>query len=218
MNRFIKSFREIFSVFAFAFLFAFQMQASEPTNSFHNTQSPPHIIEFLDSLKPVPLLIDSNAVVKNDLSNPSIVEDSIAPPCDIIFFKSGKIDYCKIIETTPTTISYKMCDYVDGPTIIVNKTTVHKIHYANGRDEIIGTDQVNINAYVRARKDPMATWALICSLVGILVFPAAIVGVILGICSLIRIKRSNGALRGKGSAKAAIIVGGIFLFLWLLTL
>jgi len=213
MSRFLKLFIEIFSVF----VFAFHLQASASTNSFNNSQCPPVIVELPDSNTAIPLSAVRNAV-EEDSHYYSIVEDTVMPPCDIIFYKSGKLEYCKIIETTPTTISYKMCDYVDGPTIIVNKTTVHKIHYANGRDEVITADQTNVNAYVRARKDPMATWAFICSLVGILIFPAAIVGVILGICSLIRIKRSNGALRGRGSAKAAIIIGGIFLFLWILTL
>ncbi len=111
--------------------------------------------------------------------NKEIVQDTILPPCDIIFFKSGKIDYCKITEVTPETITYKMCDYLEGPNIVTNKSSIQKIRYANGREEVITSVEVikpsdnvttdeevdtpadevekpKMNPYARPRKDPLA--------------------------------------------------------------
>jgi hypothetical protein len=177
-------------------------------------QAPPHTTNTSDTGAFALPGLRSNA---ENVSAFDAVEDTILPPCDVIFFKSGKLDYCKIIETSPTTITYKMCDYQDGPNIIVNKTDVHKIRYANGREEVVIPSQQNqMNAYVKARKDPMSTWALILSIVGFVIVPAMIAGVVLGIISLNRIRKSNGQLRGKGTAKAAIIIGGILIFLTIL--
>lgn len=147
------------------------------------------------------------------------IEDTILPPCDIIFFKSGKIDYCKIVEVTPTNISYKMCDYLDGPSIVVNKSTVHKIRYANGKEEIvISEQQATPNAYVQARKDPLSKLALIFSLCGLLISIFALAGLILGIISLSKIERSKGALRGKGTAIWAIVISTLIIILVISTI
>lgn len=164
-----------------------------------------------------PVVYNMDSTATNLKFSSKIVEDTI-PPCDIIFFKSGKIEYCKILEANPTTIIYKMCDYQDGPNIIVNKTAVHKIRYANGREEIVipPSGQGDMNAHVRARKDPMSSWALASVLVGLLFTPLIIVGMLLGFFSLLRIKRSNGTLSGKGTAKAALIIGGILLLILLI--
>ncbi len=152
------------------------------------------------------------------------VEDTILPPCDIIFFKSGKLEYCKIIETSPTTISYKMCDYVDGPTIIVNKTTVQKVRYANGKEEIsVAEKAAPTNAYVKPRKDPLATLSLIFGLtsvalaflVGIVFLPLIGAGIVLGVISLIKISRRRGELRGKGAALTGVILCGLIVVLLL---
>ena len=148
------------------------------------------------------------------------VEDTILPPCDIIFFKSGKIDYCKIIETTPTNISYKMCDYVDGPTIIVNKSTVKKIRYANGREEIVTTNETldTTPLFTQPRRDAVAIWSLIASLSSIVFILGAVAGIVLGIISLNRIRKSNGRLTGRGTARAGIIIGLVIIALVILTL
>ena len=196
-----------------AFLLIFSLRAEK--NSELISQAPPFIIYSSDTSKVIFPKLKSE---KLPVSTFEIVEDTLLPPCDVIFFKSGKLDYCKIIETTPTTITYKMCDYQDGPNVVISKSDVHKIRYANGREEVIipSSQQNQLNAYVKARKDPMATWALIASLGGLLFAPASIAAVILGIISLNRIKKSEGRLRGKGAARAAIIIGGIIILLTIL--
>lgn len=147
------------------------------------------------------------------------VEDTILPPCDILFFKSGKIEYCKVIETTPTSISYKMCDYIDGPTIIVNKSTVQKVRYANGREEtIITAAPPSQNTYVKPRADPLSKLALTFSLCGLLIPYFAFAGLILGIISLSKISRSKGQLSGKGTAIWAICISVLIIILLISTI
>jgi len=199
--------------FVLAFALIFSLQAENPSVTIG--QEPPFIIHSSDTSEAIfPKL--KNGILPDTTFE--TVEDTLLPPCDVIFFKSGKLEYCKIIETTPTTITYKMCDYQDGPNVVINKSDVHKIRYANGKEEVIipSSQQGQLNAYVKARKDPMSTWALIASLGGLLFIPAAIAGVVLGIVSLNRIRKSEGRLRGKGTARAAIIVGGIILLLTIL--
>jgi hypothetical protein len=172
-----------------------------------------------------PLVCNIDSTIENHSFSPKIVEDTI-PPCDIIFFKSGKIEYCKIIEANPTTITYKMCDYLNGPNIIVNKTSVHKIRYANGREEVVvpeASGQKNMNAHVKARKDPLATWSLIFGITGmtLIVLWGAIIpvlgiaGLTFGIISLVKIHKRNGELRGKGTAIWGIVLCGLILLILL---
>ncbi|MGN6646756.1 MAG: DUF4190 domain-containing protein [Cytophaga sp.] len=176
------------------------------------SKSAPVLIFSEDSAAVTPLqsgITDS----LSDRAMPPAVQDTVLPPCDIIFFKSGKLEYCKIIENSPTTISYKMCDYSEGATIVVNKSTVHKIRYANGKEEIITAEQNNVNAYVQKRKDRLSTLALIFSLCGLVLGIFAVAGLVLGIISLAKISRRKDELRGKGTAIWAICISAVILII-----
>lgn len=207
---------------------ALQVFFMEASATEHSTEvaakTAPAVIE-MPAAVPVTATVtpDTQRLVKEPVK---IVQDTVLPPCDIIFFKSGKLEYCKVIQTDPATISYKMCDYPDGPTIIVNKSTVHKIRYANGKEEIITVEQqqqqqANRNAYVKGRKDPLATLSFIFGLVsaglvvlvGIVFIPLALAGIILGIISLAKMARRRGEFRGKGSAIIGIILCALVLLL-----
>jgi hypothetical protein len=158
------------------------------------------------------LKIDS--ITSTDGNN-GIVEDTI-PPCDIIFYKSGKLEYCKIIETTPETVTYKMCDYQNGPNIVAYKSSIQKIRYANGREDLLIDDQQKFDTtpnFVKPHKDPMAVWALISSLSSPIFPIGALVGIILGSISVRRISRSNGKLKGRGMAKVGILIGIIVIII-----
>lgn len=199
--------------FTFCLVLSVLLQAEKPNPV--GGQAPPFYINIGDTSELVLPKFKSQKIYDSTFE---VVEDTVLPPCDVIFYKSGKLEYCKIIETTPTSITYKMCDYQDGPNIVVNKSDIHKVRYANGKEEVIipSSQQNRINAHVKARKDPMSTWALVASLLGLIFIPALITGIVLGFISLNRINKSEGALRGKGTAKAAIIIGLILLALTIL--
>jgi len=201
-------------IFVFLHVLSFSLRAENPNPI--AGQAPPFGITIGDTSELMLPKFESQAL---PISTFEAVEDTVLPPCDIIFFKSGKLEYCKIVETTPTTITYKMCDYQEGPNVVVNKSDIHKVRYANGKEEVIipSTQQNQMNAHVKARKDPLSTWALILSILGLILIPCFIAGIILGFISLNKINKSEGTLRGKGTAKAAIIIGFIMLVLTILT-
>lgn len=197
------------------------LHAEENKIDADNSKPSPAVLEMPDSIFSVELhpVQENNSEYETPFK---IVEDTILPPCDVIFFKSGKLEYCKIIETNPTSISYKMCDYVDGPTVIVNKSTVQKIRYANGKEEIIIAEKVApINAYVRPPKDKLATLSLIFGLssiaiallIGIVFIPLVLAGIVLGIISIVKISRRRGELRGKGAAITGVLLCALVLLL-----
>lgn len=213
MLSFKTSFLLIFSLLFVSFL---QAEVPNPTIG----QSPPLAIQIGDT---------SSFVFKElqpqngsaDSSENGIVEDSILTPCDILFYKSGKLEYCKIIEMTPTTVSYKMCDYQDGPTIVANKSTVKKIRYATGKEEVIIPNNQTFDttpAFTKPRRDPVAIWSLIASLSSLFFILGSVAGIVLGIISLSRIRKSNGQLTGRGTAKAGIIIGLAVITLIILSL
>jgi hypothetical protein len=70
--------------------------------------------------------------------------------------------------------------------------------------------------FAQPKNDGLAIAALVCSLTGI--FTCGITGilaVIFGFISRSRIKKSNGSLIGGGMALAGIIIGFVFVALWL---
>ncbi|MCB2406699.1 hypothetical protein [Hymenobacter lucidus] len=57
---------------------------------------------------------------------------------DTLTKQNGEELQVKVLEITPTEIHYKRFDYQDGPLIIVRKTDVFMIRYANGTKEVFG--------------------------------------------------------------------------------
>jgi len=204
------------STLFFALLLTLSLQAKD--FSLTVGQAPPYNINIGDTSASKLSKLKNVAISPSKLES---VQDTLLPPCDVLFFKSGKLEYCKIIETTPTTITYKMCDYQDGPNVIVNKSDIHKIRYANGKEEFVTSEKQTINAYLKPRKDPLATLSLIFGLAGIVtiilfhaIIPAlALAGLTLGIVSFFKIRRKHGELRGTGTAIIGIILSLLILIL-----
>jgi hypothetical protein len=59
---------------------------------------------------------------------------------DQIFKKSGQTIKAKVIEIGTAEIKYKLPDNVDGPLYAIDKNSVSKIIYANGKEETFVTD------------------------------------------------------------------------------
>ena len=57
--------------------------------------------------------------------------------CDIIETRNGERIKAKILEFSSQETKYKMCDYIDGPTKIINNREIYQIEYANGVTDII---------------------------------------------------------------------------------
>ncbi|UOQ72894.1 hypothetical protein [Hymenobacter cellulosilyticus] len=57
---------------------------------------------------------------------------------DVLTKQNGEEVQVKVLEITPTEVHYKRFDYLDGPLIIVRKSDVFMIRYANGTKELFG--------------------------------------------------------------------------------
>jgi hypothetical protein len=162
--------------------------------------------------------------------NKVVDEDTIlTTDCDILYFKGGRrMDYAKIIEISNTEILYKMCDYTNGPTMRIHKSEIYKIRYANGREELLysndGTTPDTSNN-LNKEVDPFSLISMILSFVSIgfllIAHPeislfVALFCLIFGIVGLIRIYRNRDKLKGDKFAKTGIIVSAIVMTLSLL--
>lgn len=66
------------------------------------------------------------------------------------------------------------------------------------------------------KNNGLAIAGFVCSMVGIFCGFPAVLGIIFGFVSRGQIKKSGGAQKGEGLALAAIIVGFVFLALWVI--
>ncbi|TGE27755.1 hypothetical protein E5K02_13925 [Hymenobacter metallicola] len=57
---------------------------------------------------------------------------------DLLTKQNGEEIQVKVLEITPSEVHYKRFDYLDGPLIIVRKSDVFMIRYANGSKEVFG--------------------------------------------------------------------------------
>ena len=74
-------------------------------------------------------------------------------------------------------------------------------------EQIQGTAVCTADSGIKTSKS--AIWSLICGIAGLIFCLPAIPAIILGIIGLVNIKKSAGALKGKGMAIAGLILGGL---------
>src|SRR4051812_43675044 len=64
---------------------------------------------------------------------------------DTLVKKSGEEISVKVLKITPSEVEYKRFDNLDGPLIVVLKSELAAIRYANGtREEFLDTDKPSI--------------------------------------------------------------------------
>lgn len=150
--------------------------------------------------------------------------------CDKIILRNGEIILAKVLGVSGSEINYKKCDDVDGLKIKIVRNTVKKIEYKNGYTEEFKDEEEVISSPIynqkkstvvgtqKKRLDSFSWIGLTLSLLGIATFFSAFLGIIFGIISLIKIRRSEGAFSGIGLAIAAIIVGVVIVIIGSITL
>ncbi len=55
---------------------------------------------------------------------------------DVILYKNGTEERCKVIEVTPSQVKYKKEDNPDGPVYTTYKSAIQIIRYANGNEDV----------------------------------------------------------------------------------
>ena len=86
-------------------------------------------------------------VLKNKIN-----EMSINDTCDLIILKSGDEILAKVIEIGISEIKYKKCENLNGPLLVIKKSSVFMIKYPNGAKDIITTEDIN-NSVKEYEKD-----------------------------------------------------------------
>lgn len=138
-------------------------------------------------------------------------------PCSKIKLHTGEIIEADILEITATRVVYRRCGRPNTPEIDISKGDVASIENSDGK--IVFQDRGNEDyayrdtGYSEPETEKLASWALICSIVGLFFFPLLIAGTIMGAISLGRIRRNPGKYKGKGMAQAAVIIGVAFVAL-----
>jgi len=90
-----------------------------------------------------------------------------ADSCDLIVFhdKKEKSLSCKIIEITDIEVRYRNCNEPDGGTLVLTKTKVSHIQYANGQTEYFSgkrttTDPAEYEARVKKATGNSIFWSI----------------------------------------------------------
>ena len=99
--------------------------------------------------------------------------------------------------------------------------TVWIVLLFKSRNHAKTTDTLNelINKDIESKNHPLATAALVCGILGLLLFGVlSIFAIIFGAIALKKIKNSGGFYTGKGMAKAGLVLGIIPLGVLLLIL
>lgn len=157
--------------------------------------------------------------------------------CDVITLKNGETIYAKVIEISPTTISYKRCNFLDGPLIVIEKATAQSIKYPNGLVEEIKTpviteQQTKPTPTQTPKKTPKSRdqleynkFAIASLVMGILSFPLYFLSFFTVPAAIIWGNRAEEEIlanpdkyKGLGMARAGRALGYIFASLVLLFL
>jgi hypothetical protein len=59
--------------------------------------------------------------------------------CDLMVLKNGDEIEAKVTEISTSTIKYKRCNHLTGPTVIIDKADVLFVKYSNGTKEVFNT-------------------------------------------------------------------------------
>lgn len=143
---------------------------------------------------------------------------------DIITLKKGDQIKAKVLEVGVSEIKYRRCDNLDGPLIIISKSSVYSIKYLNGHeDHFFDTPQPKNKKPETPQNEgqkelhPLAVAALVCTILITFLWPlAALLGAILGGVAMGQIREKPDQYRGYVMAKVSMIVSIVALVLFVL--
>ncbi len=164
--------------------------------------------------------------------------------CDHIINQEGDDILAKVTEIGLDVIKYKRCDYLDGPTYSIPKSSVLLIEYSNGTREIIKAKQPekkqepdysnvddvykNNNSDSRRRRVEglglagfiitlvnLPLWWLVSQIFGIV---AGVLGIIFGSIGIHRCRKNPDTKWGMGFAVTSLVVGLVMVLVSLIFL
>jgi hypothetical protein len=109
--------------------------------------------------------------------------------CDLIITKKAEEILAKVLMVGTQEITYKLCDFQDGPTRQIVKSDVLYIKYKNGRKEVFTPDTKPQTEYKSPsqKNNSSAGIGAVLMIVGAiaLLFVSIVLGIILGLVGLI---------------------------------
>lgn len=195
-----------------------------------------------------PRLVQKDGNTRQYEANNAILQNF----CDTIILKSGSKIFGKVVEIGQKTVIYRICDDSKAPVISILKSDISEIRNSNGGKTYLTSSNLSsplVNNKER-KTEAFGLAGFILSLISLislginvinllfypmelfgtsfyyLIIPMGLLGIILGIISLIRIRRNPNKYKGKAFAKLSLIIGiipvatvvlaGIILFILLL--
>ncbi len=153
-----------------------------------------------------------------------IANAQISEECETLVMTDGRRMVVKVLEINPSEVKYRRCNYADGPIVVVNKSTVHSVEYANGAVDLISNVHVapqSPPAYQTARRlEVLGLISMIFGISGLFVFGLIFgaVAVILGIISLVKFTSRPEAYKGRGFMITGLILGFVCIVVMLLAI
>ncbi|PWH84987.1 DUF4190 domain-containing protein [Brumimicrobium oceani] len=140
--------------------------------------------------------------------------------CDTLIFRNGDERTVKILEFGESTIKYKKCDHLEGPSYTAKMAEVFMIKYANGAKDVFKAKKVTeakkepTQAEEKVTVEPFSIISLILGVIGmvfmlllnpVLGFFILVPALITGIVGISRRKAHNS--RGLGMAITGTVLG-----------
>lgn len=146
-----------------------------------------------------------------------LILNQLANECAKIVLKNGDVIEADISEITPVEVKYKRCGKPNDPLIVVYKKDVLSIKASDGETIFRNTDnaKTTVNSNGEPSNHMMAVAALVLGIlsllisvkVPVLVLAAAILAILFGATALKQIKQNPEKYKGKGIARAGLILG-----------
>lgn len=137
-------------------------------------------------------------------------------PCDTIISKMGVKIIGNIIAAGDYEVRYRRCGETNGPSLTIRRSNISSIIYASGKHiDAAAVTPAGNSLFKTATESSQGKIELfgmagfLSDLAGLFVLsiPLGILGIVLGIISLIRMHRDPDRYRGKGFAFACILLG-----------
>lgn len=186
---------------------AFSTIQMQHTRTFQPTQ-----LSFKERLLLKMLQIKTNTSIAKPL-----ILNQLANECAKIVLKNGDVIEADISEITPVEVKYKRCGKPNDPLIVVYKKDVLSIKASDGETIFRNTDnaKTTVNSNGEPSNHMMAVAALVLGIlsllisvkVPVLVLAAAILAILFGATALKQIKQNPEKYKGKGIARAGLILG-----------
>lgn len=176
-------------------------------------------------------------------TKPAKIKETKSDTCgDLIIMLNGAVIEARVLEVNQTSVKYKRCNNINGPTYTTALEKIERIQYKNGSQDIVdsGTkprvrfvpsgsqlkykvidetdknaqQKISTNKQEKSIYNQTAIGSLVCGLISFFLPAAIITGPIAFITGVIALWQLKKGIgnKGKGMATFGVVIGSIVLF------